>query len=646
MIAARPSGPDGPVSSEPGPDDFIVLCDARDVIRFVSRSFAAAFAAPTGTWSPETWHGQTFAPGVEAAPGASVSFRTPGLKSSGLQAHGANTHSPADPAAAIAWRLDCLAGGEKLYAGRPAAPGPDKPADRPVDRQSDGGKEAPAAREPGQMKFVATISHEMRTPLNGILGMATLLLDTELSPNQRTYVDAMKQSGDGLLRLINDLLDLSKLDAGRLDLEQAPFDPHTLVQGVAELLAPRAAEKGIEIGCFIDPATPRRLLGDEARIRQSLINLAGNAVKFTLTGGVAIEASAEPDPAGVRLICVVRDTGVGIDLAAAPRLFDEFAQADADAARRSEGAGLGLAITRRLARAMGGDVAVRSAPGKGSVFTLTILVESGGPWPELIRIEAPPVVIATRSTILARITRLQMQAFGADKVRLIDDPKDAAFALKEWPGALFLCDFEVAEVLSPDTVALAGRAIVLSPPSARGTVEGLRLKGFESYLIKPVRHATLMREVARGPRRAEPARESRPQAASHGRALKILLAEDNQINAVLATTLLRRAGHKVDVAENGVEAVAAAETGAYDLIFMDMHMPAMDGLEASRRIRALNGPVSETPIVALTANAMAADRQKCLAAGMNDFLSKPFEPADLARMLAKWAAPRALEAAS
>ncbi len=610
MIVAQGEGPDSP-----GPDDFIVLCDARDIIRFVSRSFADAYGV-----AAEKWHGQSFAPGVDAAPGDSVNFRTAGGGGAGID-----------------WRLDRLLGGEKLYAGRRAAPAPGETAPDVT---------TPAPGEAASMRFVATISHEMRTTLNGILGMATLLLDTDLSANQRTYVDAMKQSGDGLLKLINDLLDLSKLDDGTLDLEQAPFDPYALIQGVAELLAPRAAEKGIEIGSFVDPSTPRRLIGDEARIRQSLINLAGNAVKFTGLGGVAIEACAEPLPGGVRLVCAVRDTGVGIDLGSAPGLFDEFAQLSADAARRSEGAGLGLAITRRLARAMGGEVAVKSAPGKGSVFTLTVLVRSGGEWPEVMRIDAPPVVIATRSAILARITRLQTQAFGAEKIRVVDDARDAAFALKEWPGALFLCDFDIAETLDAAAVGLSGRAIVLSPPSARGTVEGLRMKGFEGYLIKPVRHATLMREVARGPRRAEPMREQRSQGVKFDRALKVLLAEDNQINAVLATTLMRRAGHKVDVAANGVEAVAAAKGGGYDIVFMDMHMPEMDGVEASRRIRALAAPAGQTPIVALTANAMAADRQKCLAAGMNDFLSKPFEPDDLTRMLVKWGAPRALEAAS
>ncbi len=610
MIAARTVGPDAP-----GPGDFIVLCDQGDVIRFVSRSFAEAFGQ-----APESWHGRIFAPGADAAPGDSIAFRTAGVGGR-----------------AIDWRLDRLLGGEKLYAGR-SAPAP--PGEQARGAEAAGGHDSP------QMKFVATISHEMRTPLNGILGMATLLLDTELSANQRAYVDAMKQSGDGLLRLINDLLDLSKLDAGRLDLEQAPFDPYTLVQGVAELLAPRAAEKGIEIGCFVDPSTPRRLIGDEARIRQSLINLAGNAVKFTDIGGVAIEVGAEPAPQGVRLICAVRDTGVGIDLDAAPRLFDEFAQASLDAQRRSEGAGLGLAITRRLARAMGGDVAVKSAPRKGSVFTLTILVASSGEWPDIMRIDAPPVVIATGSSILSRITRLQMQAFGATNIRIVDDPRDAAFALKESPGALFLCDFPIAEDLDAETVGLAGRALVLAPTAARGAVERMRLKGFEGYLVKPVRHATLMREVARGPRRPEPHREQRPQSPRFNRPLKILLAEDNQINAVLATTLLRRAGHKVDVAANGVEAVAAAEGGGYDMIFMDMHMPEMDGLEASRRIRALGTPAASAPIVALTANAMAADRQKCLAAGMNDFLSKPFEPEDLTSMLVKWGAGGALDAAS
>ncbi|MDZ7629550.1 MAG: response regulator [Parvularculaceae bacterium] len=611
MIAAGTAGPD-----EPGPGDFIVLCDGRDVIRFVSRSFADAFGL-----APEKWHGQIFAPGADAAPGDSISFKT----ASGLAG------------GAIDWRLDRLQGGEKLYAGRPALP---TPTERPRPEENLSPHDTP------QMKFVATISHEMRTPLNGILGMATLLLDTELTSNQRAYVDAVKQSGDGLLKLINDLLDLSKLDAGKLDLEDAPFDPYMLVQSVAELLAPRAAEKGIEIACFVDPSTPRRLSGDESRIRQSLINLAGNAVKFTDFGGVAIEVSAEEQPGGVRLTCSVRDTGVGIDLSAAPRLFDEFAQAGADAQRRAEGAGLGLAITRRLARAMGGDVAVKSAPGKGSLFTLTILAGPGADWPEVLRIDAPPVVIATRSTILARITRLQMQAFGADKVRVVDDARDAHFALKEWPGALFLCDYDFAEALDTESIGLAGRALVLAPTSARGAVETMRAKGFEGYLIKPVRHATLMREVARGPRRPEPMREQRPQPQKFERTMKVLLAEDNQINAVLATTLLRRAGHKVDVAANGVEAVAAAAAGIYDLIFMDMHMPEMDGLEASRQIRSLPAPACDAPIVALTANAMAADRQKCLAAGMNDFLSKPFEPGDLSAMLVKWGARGSLEAAS
>ena len=606
----------GPVSGE-----LIVLCDNEDAIRFVNRGFAQVFGAAAASW-----FGRPFAPCAAGEPGDTQLFKT-GAKS-------------ADGDIVIAWRLEVLPSGERLYEGEIEAPKP--AADLLVPATALGvGAES-------RIQFIATISHEMRTPLNGILGMSALLLDTDLSPNQRAYVEAVRQSGASLLALTNDILDFSKLDAGKLDFESAAYDPYALVQGVTEILSPRAAEKSIEIASFVDPATPRKLIGDEARVRQILINLAGNAVKFTRSGGVAIELHTEQSVEGARLIGVVRDTGVGIARDAQSSIFEKFMQADADAERRAQGTGLGLAISRRLARAMGGDITFKSMEGKGSIFTFSVLAGEAPEKSAPARVDAPPIVVATASPILSRVFRLQLQSFGVANFRFVEDAKEAAFALRENEGALLLIDHELAGDGVEEALGAASRALVLLSPNERGSIETLRKRGFDGYLIKPIRQSTLMREIARGGRRIETAPASaRTEPALISRVLKILLAEDNQINAILATTLMRRAGHKVDIAHNGEDAVAAASGGGYDVIFMDMHMPVCDGLEASRRIRALGGDPSRVPIVALTANAMSADRQKCMSAGMNDFLSKPFEPSDLHEMLAKWGdGERTLVAAS
>jgi len=599
--------------------DLIVLCDSADAIRFVNRHFAEFFGSPVADW-----HARIFAPGGEGRANEIVEFKTEAVTAEGP--------------AIINWRLELLPSGEKLYCGAADAENEEPPEDVSRDVQQD------------RVQFVATISHEMRTPLNGILGMAALLLETELTPNQRAYVEAVRQSGANLLALTNDILDLSKLDAGKLELESEPYDPYALVQGVTEILSPKAYEKDIEIASFVDPTTPRRLIGDEARVRQVLLNLAGNAVKFTRAGGVAIELRVETTAEGLRLIGSVRDTGVGIARESQDAVFEKFKQVDADPRRRAQGTGLGLAISRRLANAMGGDITFKSEFGKGSIFTFHVSAGPVAMKANPARIDAPPIVVATKSPILKRVLRLQLQSFDVKDSRFVEDAREAAFALKENPGALLLCDRELVDEAIGDALEAAWRGLVLLSPNERGGIDELRRTGFDGYLIKPVRQSTLMREIARGGRAVETVISGADKNSGGpvvDRALRILLAEDNQINAVLATALIRRSGHKVDVAQNGEEAVAAAKTGVYDVVFMDMHMPHMDGLEASRRIRALGGAEGDVPIIALTANAMPSDRQKCMAAGMNDFLSKPFEPADIDGMLVKWACgSEKLEAAS
>ncbi|MEE2690332.1 MAG: response regulator [Pseudomonadota bacterium] len=601
-------------------NELIALCDRSGAIRFVSRSFAAYFGR-----DGDGWLGLSFSPGGDAArPDAPARYRT------------AARRAGAD--CVIDWEETLLPAGERLYVGVPQSGGDSEP-------RSDANN-TPASDE--KMRFLATMSHEMRTPLNGILGMTGLLLDTDLSANQRAYAEAVRESGAALLALINDILDYSKLDAGRLDLEASPFDPYALVQNVTELLSPKAASKGIEIASFVHPSIPRRLVGDETRLRQVLINLLGNGVKFTDEGGVSIEAEMAAGDAGALFMSFhIRDSGIGIAPEAQQAIFEEFAQADALASRRSEGTGLGLAIARKLVRAMGGEISLESAPGEGSVFSFTIPLTAAAEAPEPQAITCGAVVVAVSSAPLARILRMQLDAFGVRSIRTESDAAGAAAALDDDPDAMLLCDLAIADAGGPALARAAGRTLALVAANERGALDRLRAAGFDGYLIKPIRQTTLLRELARGGEagRNEAAHPAAPRApgdrpgsrdAAPATRLRVLLAEDNQINAVLATALIKRAGHHVDVAVNGSEALDALRRSRYDLIFMDMHMPEMDGLEAAARIRKLGAPLSQIPIVALTANAMASDRQKCVAAGMDDFLSKPFDPADLNAMLKKW----------
>ncbi|GGD14548.1 response regulator [Aquisalinus flavus] len=512
--------------------------------------------------------------------------------------------------------------------------------------------------EGAPMRRLATMTHEMRTPLNGILGMAGLLMKTDLDPNQATYAEAVYESGSALLTLINDILDFSKIEAGRLELEQAPFDPRALVQNVVELLSPRAGNSNLDIGSYVAPSVPIQIIGDAARLRQVLLNLAGNGVKFTEAGGVAIEMHADEEPDDrISLRIDVVDTGIGIDAADLDSVFDEFAQAGPAGERQQEGTGLGLAIVRKVVRAMDGDVTLESTPGKGSVFSVTIPMRRapGVHAPQRLSPIDRPVIVLTDSPIMARTLRAQLAVAQVRKTCITRDPEKASALLKRTQDAILLCDRAMADALSADLIAAADRALVMLSTTARHELAGLRERGFGGYLIKPIRQQSLaerLQAVCAAGSVTEPSQQPRPAApgtrqrhhAAHGRktepandrTFRVLLAEDNQINAVLASTILRNCGHQVDRVENGQEAIEAVSSSNYDLILMDMHMPFMDGVAATRHIRGLSGGIANLPVVALTANSLTADRKACLDVGMDDFLTKPFDPVDLRSIVTRW----------
>jgi CheY-like chemotaxis protein len=474
---------------------------------------------------------------------------------------------------------------------------------------------------------LASMSHEFRTPLNGVIGMARLLEGTRLTAEQRAYTAALRESGEHLLTLVNDVLDFAKLGAGRVELHPDPTDIETLLRGVAELLWPRAREKGLEISWSAPPALAE-IHADEARLRQILLNFAGNAVKFTPSGGVLI--AAEPAGAG-RVRFTVEDTGPGVTAEERERIFEAFAQSDIGRAD-SGGAGLGLAIARRLAQAMGGDVGVEDRKGGGAMFWFEAAFRVS-PAEVTGALAGRRVAIASPNPILREAARRQISACGGKAITA--DDLDEALA-RTAPGDVLLVDHAL-EPLRRRKPTLESPSIVLLAPEERDRMGAYRRAGYRGYLIKPLRRASLVERVliavgAGEDNTAGPEDERIAAAAAPG--ARVLLVEDNPINAMLARALLTREGCSVDHATGGLEAIAAVKVGAYDLILMDMRMPGMSGEEAAIALRALG---VTAPIVALTANAFDDDRRRCLAAGMNDFLVKPLSPDALRVMLTRWA---------
>ena len=507
---------------------------------------------------------------------------------------------------------------------------------------------AEAANE-AKSRFLATVSHEFRTPLNGILGMADLLTDTGPDAEQATYVAALRTSGEALLALVDDILDFAKVEAGRLELVEEPFDPVQLVETVAELMAPRAQAKGIELAAHIAPELPARLVGDRDRLRQILLNLVGNAVKFTEAGGVGLSLASVGD----RLEITVADTGPGIPADRLETIFGEFEQLDHGADIRQAGAGLGLAIVRRLARLMGGEVHAESRLGEGATFrvTLPLLVARDAPAARIPHWPRQHVLLVSPAPFAARFLAETIRATGASVSIAATAEAARAKLVGDDPATAVLIDHALGDAPAKELAATAGAVglrdcLVLLSPHARRQFGSPQEAGFSGFLIKPVRTRSLYERLGNGLLPGPSAVGSPDLAATPlrqpGAGLTVLVAEDNEINALLATRTLERFGCTAIWARDGREALKRVEASfagtapPLALALLDVRMPVMTGLDCARAVRALErrlGHAATLPLVAVTANVSAADRAAAFAAGMDDCLAKPLGREALLRWL-------------